>query len=141
MSQWTHVAGIIRLNGFAPTLKRIEDAFGKTAFFESPEKDWDECTVPMGSEGSLHYQFIPGRDGSLACGEIAIWGDLRSYNDHGAVIEWVRSSMKKIELGCRGGAIQIDVEGEPERNFFYCFEKKDFVQPTPAQSAEKEGKT
>jgi hypothetical protein len=62
MSQWTHVAGLIRLDNFGGVLmierapfdkqkkviKAIHAALGNTCTFESSSEETEACTVPCG---------------------------------------------------------------------------------------------
>ena len=64
MSNWTHVAGIIRIDGLR-CLDNVldkpdfDEIIGKECLWESPEEVWDDAKknpekyLPMGSEGSL----------------------------------------------------------------------------------------
>jgi hypothetical protein len=116
MSQWTHLAGIIRLDNMghcmvrAATIRKkeimeeaIAKALGKTCDYNSPDEAWDQCTVPCGSEGSLQYRVFPNVDPqedshALSWGYIAIWGDLRDFGseDMPKIKEWFQKSLEKL---------------------------------------------
>lgn len=111
MSQWTHVAGIIRLDSIGATLLRgnkdeitrqvkeaAEKILGYTVKFDSPAEQ--PCTVPTGSEGSLQYEVVhTGGDGELAWGHVAIWGDLRDFGEEDVpkITKWFEESLLKMK--------------------------------------------
>jgi len=72
MSQWTHVAGIIRYDGNAdfPHIRK--------GYIEALEKN-----VPKGSEGPLEWRIWDNPDlDSMAAYVVTIWGDLRDFYEH-----------------------------------------------------------
>lgn len=107
MSQWTHVAGILRIDAFMhdPVNTNINDCV-ENQFF------------PEGSEGPVEYKYTyAGYQGdgfsSLVCGTLAVWGDLRDYDYSTEVFNWVVDIIKR--LGTFGGfvrevAVVVDVE-------------------------------
>jgi len=113
MSIWTQIAGCIRIDGI-PSLEpdiyeRVEAALGRTCNFDSAESEWSACSVPCGSEGSLQYNIIPAGDG-LVLYTVAIWGDLRDYEDAKEIIDWfgritvdsgflIRSAILEYQIG------------------------------------------
>jgi hypothetical protein len=115
MSQWTHLAGIIRLDSLGASIVRaypggklnkikeaVTKALGNTCNFESPEETWDKCDVPMGSEGSLQYNVFPNSDRdncSLSWGYAVIWGDLRDFglDDVPKIHEWFQNSIERLK--------------------------------------------
>jgi len=110
MSQWTHVVGIIHLNGAGGK------EFGKI-FSERFRKN-----IPEGSEGKLHCRVIRG-DATGRCGNdifsynwvVVIWGDLRDYGykgDSDKIIQWIVDCTNFTELAAyvREGVIEINVE-------------------------------
>lgn len=125
MSQWTHVAGVVRFDGIAGMMP--EPVLGNTVSYEDPERKWSECNVPMGSEGSLSHNMVTSsRDSDLARWVATIWGDLRDYDNADEIIEY----FKRIVNGqmIRSGVFKIDVEGSPTRVFFYDGEKEKWVE-------------
>lgn len=122
MSQWTHIAGFLRIDYLQmresdnQLIDIIKEKFGRTCDFHSPEKSWDECNVPMGSEGSVQYKvLLTYGHSSLARIVVLIWGDLRDYGDDKSIIDWVKKSTKDLIL--RAGIIQVDVEYR-DSNFY-----------------------
>lgn len=125
MSQWTHVAGVLRLDAMRMIgpLKNEDDVramIGKTCQYDSPMEDWTACTVPCGSEGSIQYQVIElNPDNYTASWVVAIWGDLCDYSDVREIASWWKristSSDNELDLNLalfvRAGLILIEVEG------------------------------
>lgn len=115
MSQWTHVAGIIRLDSIGANTIRapveaknnqikasVTKALGNTCDYNSNEESWAQCSVPCGSEGSLQYSVHPNTekdDHNLSWGYVAIWGDLRNFdmNDVPIIEEWFQRSIELLK--------------------------------------------
>lgn len=142
MSQWTHVAGVIRIDGM-PSLvglnqeqerAEIQRMIGNTCGSYDDASKWDACNVPCGSEGSLQYGYsFYGHDevvsgflasSSLSRGAITIWGDLRDYDDENEIIEWFKGIMAKFQpkhpenkgnFGIRDALLSIRVEGRGKK--------------------------
>jgi hypothetical protein len=114
MSQWTHVVGCIRVDALVfrgENIKsNIEELFGKCVSFNDPGYMWDDCSVPLGSEGSVQYNVerTSEDDSSIAWGVIYIWGDLRDYSDYRAIYNWINNACKTIMV--RSCCVKIDVE-------------------------------
>lgn len=120
MSQWTHVAGIIRLDGGGPVTgmsKQDEERIVNEVLSSSP--------LPHGSEGPVQYSFHHhGRDGENSAsayrGAILIWGDLRDYGANKEEIDeivdwfvWLKNKFngtRKMPFWFREGVLSIDVE-------------------------------
>jgi len=111
MSQWTHVAGCIRIDDlFNDTASKIKAQFGITCTFDDGEDALDKCNVPCGSEGSIQYRIEhTGSPYSLSWGLVSIWGDLRDYNDATAIYEWIKKACDGLMI--RSCAVKVDVEG------------------------------
>lgn len=112
MSQWTHVAGIVRVDALRfgpkgsvanPDLNKI---IGPACRFD----DWvADTTIPCGSEGSLEYQVIEAaNESSLAAYTVCIWGDLRDYSDADAIEAWLRRVFEGLII--RAASVLIEVE-------------------------------
>ena len=106
MSNWTHVAGIIRVDSL-----RIDDIeeidfdkiIGKECLWGSPSKVWKDADenpdkyLPMGSEGSLQKSVWENPDKScLASYTISIFGDLRDHDSTSEIIEWFQEKCKSL---------------------------------------------
>ncbi len=130
MSQWTHVAGIIRIDSMVavmdrggpdPTEKMLRERLGYTWDYDdlgNRVKDIhiDNSHVPFGSEGSIQYDVAQtGSQSSLSWGHIVIWGDLRDFDDPNQIYDWLSDSLATINedgIGFRDVAISIGVEYE-----------------------------
>ncbi len=116
MSNWTHVAGLIRFDSLLhDELERdIPNAFGET--WQYGDDEYLASPVPFGSEGSLQYVFNrtgfhEGNVLSITCGNLAIWGDLRDYEDPFDIYNWVVESIQRMKYGfIRSMCIKIEVE-------------------------------
>ena len=113
MSQWTHVAGLVRVDSLdglgvhrdtSETLRSIIEASG----------------VPVGSEGPVRTSLQRTReDSSLSWGHISIWGDLRDYGDASDVEElchWFRQLCQHLlqaHYVIRQAVLAVEVEGQP----------------------------
>ena len=120
MSTWTHVSGLIRINR-QEKCKKIPD-FGKIIDFY--DEEWDETTLPMGSEGSLKYQVIledseKRKSESIAVNDIisvALFADLRDFEGEQLqeLVSWVKSTFNKPKLPIgfhiRQGVVTIECE-------------------------------
>lgn len=137
MSQWTHVAGIIRLDGAGPVLgmnKQKEEQLVAEILSQSP--------LPFGSEGPIHYSFEHhGKDDRSSAtayrGAILAWGDLRDYGNKYEVDEvcnwfsWLKnkfSGTREIPLWFREGILSIDVEGNGNKIILVDDRKKGLVK-------------
>ena len=113
MSQWTHVAGIIRIDDMRmlPMAEHPRDYMGNTCDYDDDEYTWDECDVPKGSEGSLEYSIFENpMHNHLSAYSVQIFGDLRDYND----LKEIEEYLNKITSGrmVRQGVVTVDIERE-----------------------------
>ena len=128
MSQWTHVNCSIRVDIFPfigkDDTKIIKERLGTPALFDSPEKDWKNCKLPKGSEGSLQYfinenpHFLDGKTNGQRFDVITIFGDLRDYDDEKAIGIWFKNLIQGMMI--RQAICEIEVEGNP--TVIYLFE-------------------
>jgi len=117
MSQWTHVAGIVRFDGLF-NMGMPEPDLGFTCRFDSKEVDWDKCNVPCGSEGSLDCKMWKNPDnGDLAARTAYIFGDLRDYDNADEIIEYFNRIVEGQII--RDACYVINVEYQPIRTFTY----------------------
>jgi len=143
MSVWTHVSGIIRVDGMgfvtghSPTdeRKELERILGITVKFDSPPDGWDRCSIPYGSEGSIQYKVdIHGGDHSLYRGAGTIWGDLRNYDNVNEVGEWFKDVIDQIEkdseylFGIRDAVMAVEVESELGNKVIYVWDGEKIVK-------------
>ena len=105
MSNWTHVAGVIRIDDlrFDNTTPDFEKLIGKECLFNSPHELWEDADkhpqdfLPMGSEGTLRKSVWINPDrGHVAAYVVTIFGDLRSHDDPNAIVRWFKGKIKDI---------------------------------------------
>lgn len=118
MSCWTHVAAIVRVDGF-----RIFDddigpdwdaLFGKECLFLASREKWHDAMehpdryLPMGSEGSLRKTVWVNPDLSHAVAyTVSIFGDLRDYDSPETIIEWFKKIVNSDSLDVRQACITV----------------------------------
>lgn len=122
MSNWTHVAGIMRLDCFRGVTETpdFDKMIGKECLWNSPSSVWRNCEeheddyLPMGSEGSLQKNvWINPETGDLPAFVISIFGDLRDHNSADEIIEWFEQKCKTVEKhGCYVRNAVITAENE-----------------------------
>lgn len=123
MSQWTHVCGCIRYDALRiagmpyNTIEEIKKLIGNPVSFEDSEKKWNECNVPMGSEGSIQFVFWANPLlNALAAFTVGIFGDLRDFGkeDVPKIEEWFKKVTTSEGVMVRNAIIEICVEGTKE---------------------------
>ena len=93
MSIWTHVAAIIRIDsikgfGIGPQSKEeLEKVLGPVAEFDGTDEEWNACTLPCGSEGSLQYVIWENEDDHcISAFTVSVFGDLRNYDESMSIL-------------------------------------------------------
>ncbi len=125
MSQWTHVAAVIRFD----CIRFAAMGFDPPAV--DPVPQFADGTAPTGSEGPLHiHLWANPSENSVAAYTATIWGDLRDYDDHGAIIAWLEKHTATWEHGIRSGVVEIDVEGLPPI-VAHCMDDGRWVRVSP----------
>jgi len=115
MSIWTHVAGIIYFDDF---FEKDEDF--KILHFND---------IPEGSEGSLNIKTeneilgFSGNKPTYGRIMVAIWGDLRDYEDHSEIFQYFKQITDKDHRFVRNGVLEIEVENG--RHLIYKYGKED----------------
>ena len=98
---------------------------GRTCTFDSEPEDWERCSVPSGSEGSIQYKIVEEPLlAAMAAYTVPIWGDLRDFgeDDTQKILEWFNDVCDKCDPSSgafvpnttpiiRDAVITIDVEG------------------------------
>lgn len=125
MSQWTHVAGLIRVDGGGPIV-----GLGKIDEMIMLEQAFKESPLPTGSEGPLQYEVRhhgfdePGVH-SANRADICIWGDLRDFDEPDCLriiswLEWIANKFAeppkgslKFPFWIRNAVISIEPEDHP----------------------------
>jgi len=73
MSQWTHIAGIIRVDSIGMNVGRDTEQVLNMMIQGLAD-------IPTGSEGPLHYRILNQLQGNaLSWGNIIFWDDLRDF--------------------------------------------------------------
>lgn len=126
MSTWTHIAAVIRIDAlkglFGPQSKDdIRKVLGPIARFDGPEEDWDACTLPCGSEGSLEYDIWENEDAHcVAAFTVSVFGDLRDYDETESIKNWFDSLCSRFFV--RQAVCLAETEGCEARIFQYQME-------------------
>lgn len=132
MSNWTHVAGIVRVDCLHGLFKEpdFEQIFGKECAFESPSEVWDDAEahpekyLPMGSEGSLNMSIWTNPcEMDMAAYTVSIFGDLRDHDNPQAIIDWFESCCSKVWV--RNACITVENEWVGTRNWVFERENED----------------
>lgn len=128
MSNWTHVAGIIRIDDFRSDNETLDfdKIIGKECTFESPNEVWEDMErnpcdyLPMGSEGSLRKSvwINPNKD-CLAAYTISIFGDLRDHDDADGIIKWFREKCNNSGFIIRQAVITVGNERYGTKTYVY----------------------
>lgn len=108
MSNWTHVAAIVRVDGIPGMVnlnKLATSVFGKTCLWEDNPSIWNDQEknpdkyLYMGSEGSLQMSVWKEPNDDFMClGNISIFGDLRDDDDANAVVDWFQKCLSKLDM-------------------------------------------
>lgn len=128
MSNWTHVAGIIRIDSMRIFDEDIDfdKVIGRECLWDDDMKIWDEMEkhpkrfMPMESEGSLRKVVWdnPNKD-SVAAYTVSIFGDLRDHDDSDEIIKWFKKICKKFIV--RSAVITVDNELNGNRFWNYTY--------------------
>lgn len=133
MSNWTHVAGIVRIDmfrsGYIPVEKFVDfavETFGKEIRYGSPDELWDEAYkhperfLPLGSEGSLSLSvWVNPNVNSVAALTVSVFGDLRDHDDPDEIIEWFKNKCNDEDLIIRNAVITVHNEYNGDRTWTY----------------------
>ncbi len=133
MSNWTHVAGIIRIDFIRlkesfedEYLNALHDIFGKEVTFESSSELWDEAYehperfLPLGSEGSLEMDvWVNPNKSSIAALTVSIFGDLRDHDSPDEIVEWFKDKCENSDIMIRNAVITVRNEYNGTRTWTY----------------------
>lgn len=112
MSQWTHVAGTIRIDcvDHDEVKEQLKNVLGQTWKW-GDNVDSDTEYAPYGSEGSIQYTITENPDeSSIAAFVVTFYGDLRNYANDAEIIAWFEKACDAFYI--RQATITIDVEGQ-----------------------------
>ena len=120
MSNWTHVAAIVRLNyiTFDDSYELdFEEIFGKECLFDSSWETWEDAEkhrdkyLPMGSEGSLQMSvWVNPNKSHAARYTVSIFGDLRDHESAEEIAEWFKQKCEDSSLSVREACIIAENE-------------------------------
>ena len=120
MSNWTHVAGIIRADGIriVGSDPNFDEIVGISRRFGDREKIIGATYMPGGSEGTLEKMVWVNPDkSSLAAYTISIFGDLRDHHSPQAIIDWFKDLCKQFMV--RNACITVENEWNGTINWVY----------------------
>ena len=137
MSNWTHVAGVVRIDHVLALQGRldIDKIFGKECVLSdvSDDKAWDEWSdimddarenpneyLPRGSEGSLRKVVWENPDKECAVGyTVTIFGDLRDHDNPQEIVDWFKNKIKNPSIIIRQATITVYNENNGTINWTY----------------------
>lgn len=132
MSNWTHVAGIIRVDYIkwdedTPELD-FDKLIGKECHDYDTFVDADkhpELYLPMGSEGSLQKSvWINPNDSDCTRYVVSIFGDLRDHDSADEIIEWFKNKCESLGGKVRQATITVYNECYETKSYTYGEEEK-----------------
>ena len=112
MSQWTHIAGTIRIDtidhdGVRSQINKVLWQTWKWGDTVDPDTKY----APYGSEGSIQYIITENPDeSSITAFVVTFYGDLRDYDNDEKIIAWFEKACDAFYI--RQATITIDVEGQ-----------------------------
>ena len=131
MSIWTHVAAIIRIDsikgfGIGPKSKEeLEKVLGPVAEFDGTDEEWNACTLPCGSGGSLQYVIWENEDEHcMSAFTVSIFGDLCDYYETESIEKWFNEFCGKFSGLIRQAVCLAEVEYGETKIFQYKEESK-----------------
>lgn len=131
MSNWTHVAGVIRIDSFRfgddEGEPNFDEVIGKELHFHDSSEQWDyafkhkEEYLPLGSEGSLQKSIWinPDKD-NVASYTVTIFGDLRDHHSLDDIIDWFKGVCAKVWV--RNAIITVQNEWNGTKDWRYVDE-------------------
>lgn len=109
MSNWTHVAGIIRIDFIDGLMEPIDfdGLLGKELRW-GDKRDESVKYLPLGSEGSLYKSIWINPDEShVAHYTVSIFGDLRDHDSANEIIDWFKDICMNHDLWIRQASITV----------------------------------
>lgn len=131
MSNWTHVAGIIRVDLIRwegdEKIDFIKE-LGKSCIYSDSDEIWEEFEeyperfLPSGSEGTLQMSVWenPSKN-HVAAYTVSIFGDLRDHDSCDEIIEWFKKQCEKFWV--RNAIITVENEWNGTKNWVYSDNK------------------
>ena len=133
MSNWTHVAGIIRVDRIrvdddAEELD-FDEILGKECLSDSSREVWDDASknpdkyMPMGSEGSLQKSvWINPNKGRVDSYTVSVFGDLRDHDSISEIIDWFIEKCNLLWV--RNAVITVENERYGTKTYTYQWSEK-----------------
>ena len=127
MSNWTHVAGIIRIDDFRfeDTILDFDKLIGKELRFEDCFEKWHDARkhpeeyLPQGSEGSLKKSMWINPDkAEITAYTVSIFGDLRDHDDPQEIVDWFKKICSRF-TSIRNAVIVVENEINGQRSWAY----------------------
>ncbi len=134
MSNWTHVAGIIRIDDTRFDGSNVKEI-----------KKLVEENLPCGTEDPLEFEIFESPEhSSIAAYVVSIFGDLRDFDSSSDVIDWFKVVCYKVEemksndiIHIRQATITSRTEGRKSENWAFVSEYEKETAPaktTPTES-------
>jgi len=122
MSNWTHAAGIVRVDHIRAFGEiDFDKVFGRECLWDSPDEVWDEYDnhperfMPMGSEGSLQKSvWVNPKKSHLAAYTVSVFGDLRDHHDPQEIIDWFAEACRKVDARNAVIVVENEINGRKE---------------------------
>ncbi len=122
MSNWTHVAGIIRVDSMEKL--NFDKIIGKECLYASSSEVWEDARanpdkyLPMGSEGSLRKSIWKNpNENCVALYTVSIFGDLRDHDSISDIIEWFKEKCELLWV--RNAVITVENEWYGMKTYTY----------------------
>lgn len=120
MSNWTHVAGIIRVDHLRLDKDDeldFDEIFGKECHYSDDYSVWDDwgknpnIYMPGGSEGTLRKSIWKNPDENcMAAYTVSVFGDLRDHYSADEIINWFKSICSDLGMWVRNAVIVVNNE-------------------------------
>ena len=130
MSNWTHVAGIIRIDALGDKFD-ADKLFGKEIHFDDPIDEWRYALkhkheyMPMGTEGSLYKSvWVNPRKSHMDRYTVSVFGDLRDHDDADEIVEWFKNICNKLGYSVRNATITVRNELNGMANWTHSGEEE-----------------
>lgn len=136
MSQWTHVAAVIRVDDLFGTREDLIKVIGKP--WKPYGNNYDDyptvstskqCKLPCGSEGSLDVIISQNPDTHcLSKWVVTIFGDLRDYYSSDEIKKWFTRLIRRLRKHylIRQAVCTVDVEYGQATSLLYDGNHKEF---------------
>ena len=122
MSNWTHVAAIIRMDGIQDLVEFSQEdwdsiigkeyQYGADSSVRQDFREHPENYLPGGSEGTLHKSiWVNPNKSHCDAYTISIFGDLRDHYDIDTIIDWFNTLCDKLVIRQACITVTNDIHG------------------------------